>query len=195
MKDTLSDFIKYVEKIKFKKILEEDFMSDGLGIEKEARKEKFYCYWHYKHSIFLMFDSYSWFDEPNKSVNSGTFYYNVKFDSSKHNYWISSGHWCELSNGEFAWAGYHDVRDGVDSVIKGLLEKGEFLTKWVDSPVGSICHHGDWRINGYSFGENTHSDIVTKKRIKLFPIEIQYKMGFMNLAEFRAKKLENIFEK
>jgi len=187
--DKVSDYIESIEKIGFKKILEEPFYSTSHEVN-----ETLYCFWNDKYSIFLEFDTYTWNAKGEVAhINGGYFYYNwIPNDMGKRSP-VSSGGYERYGN-TWVWCGYHDCRTCVEWVIKDFLSLGKFKKNWVRNPVSSICHYEDWRISGHSYGENSHSTKVTKRRFKSFPIDVQIKMNVISKSDIRKHKLKTLFE-
>lgn len=76
---------------------------------------------------------------------------------------IRNKQYCIDNNLRAIWVGYHDCREAIKNNINLMLKNGVFLKEWKKQPFLWLLHHGDTKVEGYSYEE------INQKRLNLLP--------------------------
>lgn len=160
---SLKDYIQTIKTLNFVQIYEEEFLCEST-----EKTENHYCFINWDLGVLLNFESYK-----KNVVNGGDYYYNWQPNDFK-NYpheCISSGSFCK-STDKYINVGYRDCREGVKYYLTLMMNYGQFVKPWVETPFYWITNRQDFKNQDKQDKQDirfSHLKTVTEKRLNQFP--------------------------
>lgn len=158
---SLEKYVRMLKRLGFKKVLEIPFTMPG------GRNEKFFVFYHTKHSILFKFDTFL-----GLQVRDGVFYFNWKCgisisdpDELRARIGTFNGHWAS-SGRRNVLVGYDYIMkaDHVRETIVEMERYGTFMSPWIESQPLDLTHYGD---------PHYARVVVTNERIMTLPAEVR----------------------
>lgn len=187
MSESISSYLKTIESIGFRKVLDIPFVVENyMGGDEKHKGDVFYVFFHEQYGILLEFDTYSGWGK--KNLNGGYLHYEWEPCIPIKDVWplVSSGGF-ETIDGKTVWVGHADCRDNIESHISSLAKHGKFITPWIHKSNAfrpKFVHWGDHHCLDNTEGFNMYQracSVQGRQRYLMLPdnvraaIEIAYR--------------------